>query len=329
MVGGESYFNILSEYVPSQFYPGINQLCDSNSISYTPELHYYLGAYLRYCRDFYNLDLMPYYNCVTGEYTDTIRIVDDTVKKVSSTNDGYKVLKVDVCFDREYSIYIDCASQVRLGIAYEYNDTVDTSIMDVITLSNCSFTKPYVYSGYKRTEFNKNLDEKYLTMYIQVPSSVPSNIVVLEGDYSGTYSIMDSYTLKVNRVYYGENDQHFNDSEVANYCKVLPRLVTQYTSKLNAFDNKLVEYLTLNVIDNSDKIYENITRVQGYVSSSRNELENRSRYRKSFTKGVWDNNLRMYLYNLALTNPITPLNINVDGYVDRNLETIVTRGQNV
>jgi hypothetical protein len=58
-------------------------------------------------------------------------------------------------------------------------------------------------------------------------------------------------------------------------------------------------------------------------------LENRSRYRKSFTKGVWDSNLRMYLYNLALTNPITPLNINVDGYVDKNLETIVTRGQDV
>lgn len=70
----EPYFEIIEPYVVGKFYRGITTNFVSNSSLYDPKTHYYLGEYLRMIRDLYNIDLMPYYNCWDGRYSDNLRI---------------------------------------------------------------------------------------------------------------------------------------------------------------------------------------------------------------------------------------------------------------
>lgn len=323
------YLKVISDYIPTKFYPGINQTYTANSVSYDSDLHYYLGLYLRYYRDLTGINLMHYYNCVSGEYSNNVDLTDSGVVHIDDyTDTGYKILKVNINFDETYSVYVDCASSFYIGASYEYKNNISNSINFTQKLNYSNFVTPYIFKPIIRPDFERNLTDKNLYMYIKVPKSISSNIVVLEGDYSKSHLLYSNNIVRPNRVFYG-NTTLLSQNEIDRYFNTIPKLITHYTTSLNAFDNKLIEYLVDNTINSADPISKNIESVQNYISSRTNLLENHSIYKIPYTKGIWDTNLRMYLYDLALTNPRTPLITNVDGYVDKDLETIVTRGQDV
>ena len=58
----------------------------------------------------WEIDLLPFYNCYTGDTIDTVYINEGKVyeKKISQ----YKILKVPIKFNTNYTIAIDCPSKV-------------------------------------------------------------------------------------------------------------------------------------------------------------------------------------------------------------------------
>ena len=97
-----------------------------------------------------------------------------------------------------------------------------------------------------------------------------------------------------------------------------------------AFSNRLVEYLLLNVIDSQESINKNIERVQDRITSYK--MGNRNlfpKYRGAFTPGVWDENIQKYIYSLRKSIEKSPRgnsSVDYNGYVDRDTETILDRG---
>lgn len=74
---GKPYFEIIEPYIRGKFYKGLTTNFTSNSSLYDSKTHYYLGEYLRMIRDLDDINLMPYYNCWDGRYSDSLRMIDE------------------------------------------------------------------------------------------------------------------------------------------------------------------------------------------------------------------------------------------------------------
>ncbi len=93
--------------------------------------HEYLGEYLRFIRDFHNVDLMPLYNCFSDHICNNIELTWDVgadAKKsitFSGSNPEYKIYMLPVKLFQKYTIAIDCQQEYELccGIYGKYLDT--------------------------------------------------------------------------------------------------------------------------------------------------------------------------------------------------------------
>ena len=209
--------------------------------------------------------------------------------------------------------------------------------------------------------------EKYLRLLIKVPATNNSSLVVLEGDYSlgqpieSTNSNTVTYTnqtyadITVNSkivsgalqrpefitqsaVSYKDvnnNTEHYAKDVVGTkYNYVEPMLsplglLQLSTGEDYAFSNRLIEYLTQNVINPLDSFGKDIERVQNYASSLECLQKNGNRYSGYYVKGVWDDSLRKFLFELTKNSKVLSQSIDLSGYVDKDTELVVTRGQKV
>lgn len=96
-----------------------------------------------------------------------------------------------------------------------------------------------------------------------------------------------------------------------------------------AFSNRLIEYLLQNVINPLDEFTKDVERIQAYATSIENKLKNKSTYTAAYTPGVWDYSLREYLFNLVKDSIYVNKRVDLTGYVDKDVETVITRGQRV
>lgn len=177
--------------------------------SYT---HEYLGEYLRFQRDYNDIDLMPLYNCFSNRLCTNILFScdheDNTQRKVAhftfnSSDTHYKIFMLPVKLFKEYTIAIDCASPVEIccGIYGKYKDESD--LFDLVAHNTCAkygqmnFNTPILFSKLKElTTFIENQTsdgwetvtrlaqrENDLKLFIKLPANNDSTITVLEGNY--------------------------------------------------------------------------------------------------------------------------------------------------
>lgn len=270
-------------------------------------------------RDLHNIDLMPYYNCWNGSYSDKIRFSIKNGKLELNTNntnsdDGRKVLVVPIKFNQKYTIYINSNYPIQMFAAY-YDNTrlLRGQQFTPIEIQSCSNAHPYVYKGVSMlgsqiendSKFgkiaNNILLEEYLTLFIQLPESNTSSIFILEGDYSDVNLInicqetveddITKTTWLVNRlkqVVFGNMTQYeLDDEELATYCRTPSSLSRVLNNKSYAFNNRLVEYLLLNVIDTNDEITQNLERTQKYITSYKMLKTLGTRHRSNnYTAGI-------------------------------------------
>lgn len=352
-----NYFKIKEPYILGKFYPSLTSNFISNNSTYDSNTHKYLGNYLRLIRDLYNIDLFPFYNCWSGDYSDNLRfkLIDNQEYLIDNneTDDGYKMFLVPIRFNQTYTIYLNSNVTIKLGSAYYKNKQLinkdnlsKVSPFEYKSFNYVSFSSPIKYrinkNDFSEDKANINVLNDYLTLFILLPNN--SKIVVLEGDYNNsTYvktekrtKIIDNESILYNtqdiklvkNVANFKNINQWTSNDWSHYFIVRSSLLTDISNNNYAFCSRLIEYLLNNVITSQDKISENILRVQEYCSSLKNLQQNGSRYTLPYTKGIWDNQLRKYIYDLVTNNPKYPIITDINGFVDKDSEKIILRGKN-
>lgn len=178
-------------------------------------------------------------------------------------------------------------------------------------------------------------NERDLKLFIRIPQTNTSTIVVLEGNYIGwndfkatlADTAQNNVANKVaDKVILSKNKSCLN-FEYLDYDSEIPlitnlQLLQFNTGEQHPFADRLIEYLLENAITEEDEIGDNIKRAQKIITK-----QTLSNAKYSYTPqvyGAWDPLLKYYLYNY-MVNKKSPQITDGDylGYVDKDTEKSV------
>ena len=314
--------------------------------SYT---HEYLGDYLRFQRDYRNINLMPLYNCFSNTLCPRLNISFDVVEDVidSATNKvtkkgyaakfdthetNYKIYMIPIKLFQKYTIAIDCFTDVEMCCGfygkYQYGSAYDAIAEDTYRCFNSMlFNKPVLYDPV--AGLTKYLDPRHpleiaqhetdLKLFIKLPISNKSSIVILEGDYTEytpSTIIKHSPTNDDNFIVVNNHTQVNFDGDLDENIKhlVTPlQLLAQNTGISYPFADRLIEYLVGNAVTPVDDISDNIKRAKKVINAKTNALRD--------DEGVWEEIMQLILYNYASDNFNVRINHDILGYVDKDTES--------
>ena len=240
---------------------------------YSSDIHEYLGNYLRFLRDYKDINLMSLYNCFSNR----------TVFLKNEIDDEYNYYAIPVKFGQVYTIGFDSAQQISMYCTLWNNTEIEIDELfnieqfltqnDINNLKEntsfkvpgCCIDKPFIYTALKdfdASKFVHHFDD--LRLIIKIPTSNKTSITVLEGDYSFNSSIDGWLTTKM---YHGvEIDK--------KYYKTYPTKLSLFRvndEQKHPFADRLIEYLLDTAITSLDKLNDNIKRVQEYLMYLRHE----------------------------------------------------------
>ena len=333
--------------------------------SYDSHTHEYLGDYLRFIRDYKGLNLMSLYNCYSNSFP---RNMYYESKPSNSENNGteqnnktkapsfvfdttdpsYKIIMVPVKANKVYTIALDCSISYEIACGFYDRSLITNLSSDFMEktykrISSSSFSSPYLYDGlviepedplYKTEVMNEN----NLKLFIKLPASNQSSVVVLEGSYlncndwsfaaSGKSGTADIFKAKYNYSVINIYPEGVNSSEI-DYTSLLKSknsLLYMNTGISYPFSDRLIEYLVHNTIDITETIPENIKRMQWSLLERYKEGKKDSGL-PSIGKayGIWDKKYSAILYNLALKEGLLDSKSDILGYVDKDIENKLER----
>lgn len=314
---GTASYEVVQNYLFGKNYPKFTERFLSNYHYYDSLTHRYFIKFLRCLRDLRGINLLPFCNCFCGEYNSSYYLISS---EIALGNTGkYKIAQVPIKFNTTYTIALDCPTDVLMMPAMLSNDNLLKVIYkgnQVDLTGELEVKEPIRYSmlSYKLPKtFRINSDssllqtyEKYLTLLIQLPATATSSITVLEGDYTNQSTDSVANISELSKM---------TNAELDALC-LSPLSLLQLNDKITyAFNDKIIEYLLLNVITVDDSIYDNIERAQKFVNLYSEE---------DVAWGVWNTLTRITLYQTYMQNKNTS-KIDVNGFVDRNMETFFTR----
>ena len=122
---------------------GLTKTLKNPTTLYNYQTHEYLGEYLRFLRDYENIDLMSMYNCFSNRVCNNIKwelewqiqqdnpvtgeAEEKTVNTVFNAYDtNYKIYMLPVKLFEKYTIALDCYQGIEMFCGF-YNETLDTS----------------------------------------------------------------------------------------------------------------------------------------------------------------------------------------------------------
>lgn len=307
-----SGISYVSPYVFGKYYLNITSNYISNKRYYDTELHEYLGRYLRAYRDYYNVDVMNFYNCFSNRFITnyslpiTFKLNDDLAGiKFSAYNSKYKVTAFPIEWDREYIIkfYDNNISNIGYQAVY-FNGSEPLGYVDSDKITTIgSDSDPTVFKitiplKREQEDESKRLHLKSLLyLFIQFPSIIEGPIVVLE---------QPTFTRAI-------NNSLLNLSNNIDYQV--------------AFSDRLLEYLTRNVICPSDPIKQNIHLIQKVMQN----------LTKGSPSGIKEYSLNEHpsgTFDLDLQRAIYSYFYNIEGiydfigFVDKDIEKRLTSAIN-
>lgn len=330
-VDSVSDFDIKKIYVPSLPYYGINSTYVSNVSGYDPVTHRWLGNHLRFIRDYYNVNLMPFYNCFCGEFVSNVDIRDVTNTESNSTyktvvsgvsDERSKVFVVPVKFGQIYNLAVDSNTPIEFmygfygpkGLIEDATDTLRSQMNQThyTKIPGCQFTSPYIvpavsWGGFDEATRMASQYERYLRLFVKVPSTLESSIAVIEGDisrYNTLNAISDDiakesftstsnvytnilntcnsktsegYQIPRSELFFNYRTEYKSEDDTNAYQTFTTRPIEDCLGPLGllqwsdgniyAFSDRLVEYLLWNVVDALEPLYKNIERTQERITS--------------------------------------------------------------
>ena len=207
----QRYINNEWQKTPIHFHYNKKELNHTKNLvikgnTYDSYTHEYLGDYLRFQRDYNNIDLMPLYNCFSNRICSNLNYKSTTGGiEFNSADQRYKIYMLPIKFFKQYTIAIDCITSVEMCCGF-YNSYLDDSDISLNLMADTyekygtlSFNNPIVYkkllpdlpeSIYKNTNYSNKLTElmqkeESLKLFIKLPRNNTSSITILEGDYTG------------------------------------------------------------------------------------------------------------------------------------------------
>lgn len=310
----------ISPYTFGKYYPNITSNYISNKRYYDTDLHEYLGRYLRAYRDYYNVDVMNFYNCFSNRFITnyslpiTFKLTDAIASiKFTAYDSGYKVIAFPIEWDREYTIkfYDNNISNIGYQAVY-FNGSeplgyVDSNEVTIIGSGSdptiFKITIPLDNSPSKTSSSSESTDaaekarnkvlskrlhlKSLLYLFIRFPSIIEGPIVVLE---------QPTFTRAI-------NNSLLNLAESIDYQV--------------AFSDRLLEYLTRNVICPSDPIKQNIHLIQKVVERITSTASSYKYILRDHVPGTFDLDLQKAIYYYFYDKEGTQDFI---GFIDKDVE---------
>ena len=283
-----------------------NLKIDSNIYdSYT---HEYLGDYLRFQRDYLNLDLMPLYNCFSNKACEKLNLswktgLQQIQVTFDTTDPDFKIYMIPVKLFKKYTIAIDSETPIEMccGIYGDYQDTrtkfASLPIQTYKKITKSLFSQPFLYEAlaYVETETTENYisrllasnradkttlielaqNESDLKLFLKVPIQNTSTIVILEGDYQNWndyiwHSATTDATKNIKRTNKSVINLEHRYKNVDQFKLITPLQLLQFnTQKQHPFADRLIEYLLENAITKTEtEIAKNIKRSQQALASN-------------------------------------------------------------
>lgn len=317
-----------------------------NSNVYDSYTHEYLGDYLRFQRDYYDLNLMSLYNCFSNRACDKLNLkwyLNNNTEVVFNTDDtNYKIYMLPVKLFQTYTIAIDSSQPIELccGIYGDYQDTREkfNSIPQYTykKISHSIFSQPFIFDLLDYTNDRKvntliesltendkielAQNECDLKLFIKIPVNNTSTIVVLEGNYIGWNDRSETWVERNNKKYFEvkSNKSVLNLDFINNDTKlnlISPLQLLQFnTNEQHPFADRLIEYLIGNVISNTEEeIYDNVRRAQ-------KALYDNNKYMIR-VPGAWDYEMNKLFYEYMTSRNLDfETDHDLLGYVDKDVE---------
>lgn len=269
-------YDYIQHYEYGAYYPKWTEKFSSRYNYYDSETHIKLGEFLRFYRDYFDINLMPFYNCVSGEYISDYVITPDTV--LLGNDVSHKVLKVPIKFNTTYTIAIDSSSKIYMApifldhnnrkldvhISNDVSSDLSSYLKAPIYYNSMSFKKPITFRlenmksnstftffhGGKNKQIPRyeflNRYENNLYLLIQLSIENNSSIVVLEGDYTKTDTVKH-YNLEhsISKFGYKEYKENisFNTNDLILYNGIVYQVKEDISSSINTDFLAIESYL--------------------------------------------------------------------------------------
>jgi hypothetical protein len=256
---------------------------NSYGSNYDTTTHEYLGEYLRFLRDYYNINLMPLYNCFNNKIYNNIYfnfVINNQVKVTfNSQEDSYRIYAIPVKLFAEYTIAADCSQEIEMFCGF-YNTHLDTTELaqtlaskTYLKVKNSLFNQPFLYSklstanwlavnDFKEdhlktdeyTRWSITNRESDLRLFIKIPTSCTSSITILEGDYT-TYNNHNYIPIRL--------DSSGNSVDISdkNKLKNTDKTLWKYSQNCSVLNFKPTDS-TGNTVDLNDYIFKPISKLQ-------------------------------------------------------------------
>lgn len=331
----------ISNYKRGDAIKNITKNLEIRSNIYDSYTHEYLGDYLRFLRDYDNLDLMSMYNCFSNVVAYNL---DFTINGVNfnSSSDEYTIFAIPIKYNKKYTIAIDWHGTIDLCCGFYSNeqryqsplnvDASDNTLVEretYLRVSGTRFNHPFVFdknvisTKYVRDYYN----EKNFKLFLRVPTMCKSSIVILEGDYAcDTELLVENRRQKlVPSTYFyrrldeqGEITDDILDSNTGTTdFKYMTKhqLLSINSGESYLLADRLVEYLSNQVITQIDPVINNIKRLQRKAL-----IEYDNKYN---TYGIFDEDTRKFLYkDIVVGNDLQNKYYDTLAYVDKDVERV-------
>lgn len=307
----DSVVKEVSKYKEGGYFRNLTKNLSLLNNQYDSYTHRYLGDYLRFIRDYNNLNLMSFYNCY-----------DNTYKEDTSN----KYLIIPIKYNKEYTLAFTSS-----GCKYAF--TTDTSLGNLQTifldankpnvLKQSKFNNPLIITSPKtsREQLGSEdykydyFEEENLRLVIKVDINNKNKLTVLEGNYSKNQNKnvnivinhekeiilanenWDTITLKPEDAYNKVNIEELISTNLSLLEKDIFKANTQIP-----FWSRLFEFLIHNTITDRYEVTWSALEVKEKLG-----LKNNSRFRN------YERLVALEKANLKDTKDLT-------GYIDKDME---------
>ena len=313
---------------------GLTKRLNSNGLHYDEVTHEYLGEYLRFLRDYHDVNLMSLYNCFNNKICNNINhtiLLNDANNNIleasfNSIDPRYKIYAIPVKLFEKYTIAIDSSHGLELFCGF-YNAKLDLSnrAADLMTktyqkIHSTIFNQPFLYNKLDVQFWSFDNDRSSLTdsdtitrwdiinreqdlkLFIKVPAFCKSSIVIMEGDYRHYNDF--KYNLKSSNI----------DKDVWSYDRNYSIINIDNKDNVNAISFSPIGKLQL-LEFNTGESYPFADRLIEYLSGSAitpldNIHDNIKRAQRVMKQnghrfkieGLWENKMQKIIYDYIINS---------------------------